>query len=107
MSGDASLRVGVTTGRGEVVIDLGGDLVMATAPELWAAIDQALAAGQQRIVLDIADLAFVDSTGLGVFVRAGKELRAIGGSLVLRHPGERISKLLQITRLEEVFIIEP
>ncbi len=108
MSADAPLQVDVTSGdHGGVLIALAGELDAATAPELWAAIDRALAEGHQRITLDLADLGFVDSTGLGVFVRAGKELRAASGELVLRHPGERIAKLLQITRLEEVFVIEP
>jgi anti-anti-sigma factor len=91
---------------GDVRIALAGELDLATAPELWAAIDAAMADGHIRITLDLSELTFADSTGLGVFVRAGKELRSAGGSLTLRHPGERVTKLLEITRLQEVFEIE-
>jgi len=105
-SGDSPLRLDVTDDGGIVTIALGGELDLATAPELWAAIDDALARDRLHLVLDLVDLAFVDSTGLGVFVRAGKELRAAGGRLTLRNPGERVAKLLAITRLEEVFAIE-
>ncbi|HEY2430126.1 MAG TPA: STAS domain-containing protein [Acidimicrobiales bacterium] len=99
-------QLDVATGDEGVLITLSGELDLATAPELWAAIDAALAEGHQRLVLDLSGLGFVDSTGLGVFVRAGKELRASGGGLTLRRPGERVAKLLEITRLEEVFEIE-
>lgn len=99
------LRVTVGAEGDEVVISLGGELDISTAPQLWAAIDAELAQNKTKVVLDIGELGFVDSTGLGVFVRAGKELRAKGGGLVLRSPGERVSKLLALTRLEEVFEI--
>ncbi|GAC1315723.1 MAG: anti-sigma factor antagonist BldG [Acidimicrobiales bacterium] len=102
---NAGLRVTVGTEGDEVVITLGGELDISTAPELWAAIDRALANDHVTLVLDLSQLGFVDSTGLGVFVRAGKELRAKGGTLVLRSPGERVAKLLALTRLEEVFEI--
>ncbi|GAC1587501.1 MAG: anti-sigma factor antagonist BldG [Acidimicrobiales bacterium] len=106
MTSDApALRIDTATVGAEFVITLSGELDLATAPDLWAAIDPALQAGHTKILLDLTDLAFVDSTGLGVFVRAGKELRAAGGGLVLRSPGERVAKLLEITRLEEVFEI--
>jgi anti-sigma B factor antagonist len=105
-SGDSPLRLDVTDDGDTVTIVLGGELDLATAPELWAAIDHALARGRKHLVLDLVDLGFVDSTGLGVFVRAGKELRASGGRLTLRHPGERVAKLLAITGLEEVFDID-
>jgi anti-sigma B factor antagonist len=105
-SADSPLRLDVTDDGEAVTVALGGELDLATAPELWAAIDHALARGRRRLVLDLADLVFVDSTGLGVFVRAGKELRASGGRLTLRSPGERVAKLLAITGLEEVFDIE-
>ena len=105
-SGDSPLRLDVTDDGETVTLALGGELDLATAPELWAAIDHALAQGRQHLVLDLAELGFVDSTGLGVFVRAGKELRASGGRLTLRNPGERVAKLLAITLLEEVFDIE-
>jgi len=99
------LQISVGTEGDEVVITLAGEVDISTAPELWAAVDAALNSGHTRVVLDLASLGFVDSTGLGVFVRAGKELRDKGGRLVLRSPGERVAKLLSITRLEEVFEI--
>ena len=102
---NAGLRLTVGTEGDEVVITLGGELDISTAPELWAAIDRALTNDHVTLVLDLGQLGFVDSTGLGVFVRAGKELRAKGGTLVLRSPGERVAKLLALTRLEEVFEI--
>ena len=106
MENERALRLGVREGEAEYLIDLAGELDLSTAPQLWAAIDSAIAGGHQRLVLDLKDLTFVDSTGLGVFVRAGKELRSVGGGLALRSPGERVSKLLEITKLGDVFEIQ-
>lgn len=102
---NAGLGLRAETEGEELVITLVGELDLSTAPELWAAIDDALAKDHIKLVLDLSDLRFVDSTGLGVFVRAGKELRTKGGALVLRSPGERVANLLALTRLEEVFEI--
>jgi anti-sigma B factor antagonist len=99
----APLQLQVDRAGDQVRIALRGELDVDTAPELWAAIDEAIAGGVVSILLDLSELSFADSTGLGVFVRAGKELRDAGGGLTLRHPGERIKRLLEITSLQEVF----
>lgn len=100
------LHLRVDKAGGAVRITLRGELDVDTAPALWAAIDRAIADGVLSIVLDLSELSFSDSTGLGVFVRAGKELRDAGGGLTLRHPDERITRLLEITGLQEVFSFE-
>src|SRR4051812_23091440 len=95
---DLQVEAGPTT-----VITLSGDLDPATAPLLQEAIDAAAADDSvERVVLDLSGLAFLDSSGLRVFVTAREALDARGARLALRHPTSNTRRLLDITGLGEV-----
>jgi anti-sigma B factor antagonist len=61
--------------------------------------------GRRRVILDLGELRFIDSTGLGSLVGARKRVRESGGELVLTNTAQRIVKLLEITGLDAVFMI--
>ena len=89
--------------RGEVVVlDLhgkitGGDrLIIET-------IDALVTRGVCRIVLNFADVSYMDSVGLSTIVRSHLRLRQQDGQLVLLHLPRRIADLLSITGLTKVF----
>ena len=63
--------------------------------------------GARRVVIDLAGAAFIDSTVLGVLLKALTRLDAGGGELVLVSDDRRILKLLEVTGLGRVFRIEP
>ena len=69
-------------------------------------LQEFVGAGHVRIVLNLADVEFVDSTGLGAMVSG---LRMIGdrGDLALAQPRETVQSLLRLTRLDKVFRIFP
>lgn len=91
---------------GDVVVAISGELDILTAPLLWERLEPLLPGVTGRLVLDLAATRFVDSMGLGVFVRAHKRLTAVGGQLVLRSPGEHARKVLDLTGLDRVFVVE-
>lgn len=82
------------------IIYLTGTLDMATAPQLQAALHQVIDAGEQHITLDLANLSFCDSTGLGVFIATHLKLP---GGLSLRNPTPQLQALLHITALDTQF----
>lgn len=91
----------------EVVDDtirISGDLDAQTAGHLNEVIASQLAAGRDEIVLDLAALQFLDSSGLRSMVLA----RGADGTgrVVLRSPSTSVMRLLEITGLAEVFDIE-
>ncbi len=99
---DLSVDAGPST-----IITLAGDLDPATAPLLEEAIETAMEdASVERIVLDLSQLSFVDSSGLRVFVTAREALGGRGGELILRSPTDNTRRLLDITGLGEVIQIE-
>lgn len=99
---DLTVEPGPTT-----TIALAGELDPATAPQLDQAIQTATEIeGLQRLVLDLAGLTFIDSSGLRVFVTARQSLTDSGGELVLRSPSTTVRRLLDITGLGEVLSVE-
>lgn len=101
------MQVTVTTSQHEAVFILGfgGDIDVASAVTVRDALDRVIAAGHHRIVLDLSEVRFIDSTGLGVMVGRLKAVRDLGGDMHLVCASPRIARVLAITSLDEVFTI--
>ena len=84
------------------VVEVSGELDLATAGRLTDALHQQLAINRRFTVLDVAGLTFCDATGLGVLLRAHQEYRAAEGRLTLSGVGPRLAQLLRITALDEI-----
>ena len=70
-------------------------------------IDRLLdAADTETLVIDLSELAFVDSLGLGVLIHARERCAETGAALVLRHVPERTMQLLMSAGLDRLFTIE-
>ncbi|MCK5458138.1 MAG: STAS domain-containing protein [Melioribacteraceae bacterium] len=62
-----------------------------------------LEGGKKNIIIDMEDVKFVDSSGIGSIVRAFSTVKDAGGKLVLTGVSNKISGLLSITKLNSVF----
>ena len=62
------------------VVAVTGEIDLFTAPELKAALGETLESGRSRIVVDLTDTTFLDSTALGVLIGAVKRLRSRDGA---------------------------
>ncbi len=82
-----------------------GELDLATAGQLRHELERLTSEGATLVTVDMTDLAFIDSTGLSVLVRALKGLRRLGGDMELHGPGPGTRKVLEITGLSELFSI--
>lgn len=79
------------------LIRVGGDLAYLTAAPLRAEVDRVLAEAPRGIVLDFADLVFIDNSGLGVIVHAWREGQEVGTTLRLRAVPRFLATILDIT----------
>lgn len=94
--------------RDEVtVVHVGGEIDVYTAPVLRERLDEHITEGRDNLVVDLEDVSFMDSTGLGVLVGRLKLVRITNGSLRLVCSSERILKVFSITGLDKVFQIYP
>ncbi len=90
-------RQGTTT-----IVRCHGRLVSGVADLLYSNVRQCIP-GSRRIVLDLTDLSFMDSMGLGTLMRLYVSARTAGCSLELIHIGKRVRELLQLTNIWSVF----
>ncbi len=87
------------------VIELPTQLVMANAAETRAAIQELIHDGHHRLVLDLNNINFIDSSGLSVIVSTMKAVHAEDGAVVLLKPSDGVRSLIELTRLHQVFDI--
>ncbi len=88
------------------IVQLTGDLNMFSAPELRTALVKHLEKGMARFVLDLTDLAFVDSSGIGVLVSFVSMVKKRENSkVVICGLNEQIHNIFEVTRLLSVFNI--
>jgi anti-anti-sigma factor len=89
---------GIERRNGAVVISLGGELDLYNADEVRAALSEAIDGQPERIVVDMADVEFVDSTALGVLIEARSRLGR--PALVLCAPQLETRRTLQVSGLD-------
>ena len=97
-----------TEDGGELLIfKLKGSLDLATSPTVRAALMDATAKGRRHLVVDLTQLEFLDSTGLGALIGAHRRANEQGGSLRLIVSEGPIARLLNITGLIRVLHVYP
>ena len=87
------------------VLTVGGDLDVVGAPDLRQAVVTAVADGSRLLALDLSELDFVDSFGIGAVVGALKRLRQRGGDLALVCPSARIRRVFEICDLDRILAL--
>ena len=79
-----------------------GRLTMVAAPHLRSAVEESIASGGRRIVVDLSPTTFVDSSGLGALVNGLKSARVAGGDLRIAGAPEQALAALRLTNLDRV-----
>ena len=99
------MQIATTPGSDRYLITVSGEVDLATSPELDTAIIAAIDSGATSVVIDLTDVSFMDSSGLGVIVRALKRCREAENDLDLVITNERVLKVFGITGLDQVIPI--
>ena len=101
-----NLDLSTRHGDGHVVVMLRGELDVVDAAGTAGAL-AAVTAREPRVIIDLAALGFIDSSGLAALVRARKHARHAGGDLLLAAPRRQVLRVLAVTRLLDVFSVHP
>lgn len=88
---------------GVVVVQVQGEVDIYTAPRLKVEIHRSMDEGASRVVVDLAGVAYMDSSGLGVLIGALKRAREQGGDLIVSAPNARIARIMDVTGLSRIF----
>jgi anti-sigma B factor antagonist len=97
----------VTTEEGRTLTLAGhGEIDIATLDTLAAELDNASREGIDDVIVDLNQVTYIDSSGLGLLVGAHRRLKSEGRSLVLRVADKEMIKLLAITGLDQLFALE-
>ena len=90
-----------------VCLRLDGEFDMGTAPLVEDALSPALDPRCARLVVDLADVSFMDSSGLRVLVVARNALDERGAEIVIANINDRLRRLFEISGLTTAFTFEP
>jgi anti-sigma B factor antagonist len=88
------------------ILVVGGEVDFEVSPQLKARLMRAIKAGSRRLILDLTDVTFIDSTAIGVLAGTVEKLDELGGgslSVVSNH--EKVVQIFEITGLDSVVTI--
>ena len=94
-------------GAEEYVVTVVGEVDMYRSPDLDRNLAAIAVRGGRRVVVDLSEASFIDSTVLALLVRELKRLDGDGGKLLLVSSDPRILRAFEITGLDRLFTIEP
>lgn len=90
------------------VIDFSGEITLGEGTStLRMMVRELVVKGHRKILLNLGEVDYIDSAGLGELVGAQETVRKARGELKLLQPNERVRDLIQITRLFTVFDVQP
>jgi anti-sigma B factor antagonist len=92
---------------GHPVVALYGELDLAGVPGVASHLIAVVAACGPSVIVDMADLEFIDCSGLGVLVRVLNWTRASGGDMILAAPQQHVLRILRLTGLAGLFSVYP
>jgi anti-sigma B factor antagonist len=87
------------------VVEVSGELDMNTTPQLRDRLEEVVRSGARSVVVDLTNVAFMDSSGLGALVVAYKDLRERDGWLGLAGARPVVRTVLSITATDRIFAI--
>jgi anti-anti-sigma factor len=92
--------------RGEV-LEVSGELDIATVPQFDAAVELLVSTPRDRAVVRMADVTFIDSSGLGALLRAHRIGEAHGVPLAIQDPSQHVRSLITLTALDATLRLDP
>jgi len=100
-----SLKASVRKAGDVAIVDLAGRITLGEGSGLVrSTIKDLVTAGQKNILVNLKEVSYLDSAGLGELVGSYASVTNMGGSIKLLHPQAKVHDLLQVTKLFTVFV---
>ncbi|MDF9715399.1 STAS domain-containing protein [Nocardioides sp. ChNu-153] len=96
------IDIDVSTDRGIAVVVPHGRLNMVAARQLRETLNGVIEGGTNRVVVDLAETTFLDSSGLGALISGLKSARQAGGDLRIARPTPAVLSVFELTNIDKV-----
>ena len=83
------------------IIELSGEIDVSCAPQLKDLLQGLIDEGKKQLLVDLNQVPFMDSTGLGIFISAFKRNQHMGGTIKFAHPQETLRKVFSLTHTDK------
>jgi len=87
------------------ILDINGDIDINSSPEMREAFENIANAKTMKVVINLNEVSYVDSSGLATLVEMLKKTRSYGGKMRLASLAPKVKSLFEITKLEKLFDI--
>ncbi|HCA39110.1 MAG: STAS domain-containing protein [Phycisphaerales bacterium] len=100
-----SLSISIDQGHDQLVVTPVGEIDLSTSPQLRQTLQTALADGDTTVIVDLAEVPYMDSSGVATLVEALQICRRQHRELVLARLSSRVESIFKISKLDAVFTI--
>lgn len=87
------------------VIVADGDIDIYSVASFKTAINEVLDTGANKLVIDLKDVEYIDSSGFGALLGATRRIRPNGGSIILTGCCDTVARIMKITQLDTIFVM--
>jgi anti-sigma B factor antagonist len=89
--------------EGIIVLEIAGNITgPPKSSELSSKLSELVEAGENKIILDLAAVDWINSSGIGILMKALHKLRSSNGDLMLARPVLKVKNILQITNFDKI-----
>lgn len=100
------LDITIGTDEWALVLHLRGEIDMSSAPTLTRCLEAAVGEHTGDVVVDLAEVAFLDSSGLNALIRARNQLAQHGRSLRARRPTAAVARVFAVSGTSELLLLD-
>lgn len=99
------MQINKTKQNDIVICRVNGDLDINSSPEIRKTFNELTANQEKKIVINLKDVSYIDSSGLATLVELLKRVKSYGANLKLSNLADKVKGLFEITKLEKIFQI--
>ena len=99
------MQINKTKQQDIVICQINGDVDINSSPDIRRAFDELAGLKQKKIIINLKEVSYIDSSGLATLVEMLKKAKSYGGRLKLSNLADRVKGLFEITKLEKIFEI--
>lgn len=99
------MQINVEEKNGVTIFRMSGDIDINSSPDVKKSFDAAISGKKDKIVINLGEVSYVDSSGLATLVEILKNIRPYGGKMKITDLSPKVKGLFEITKLDKLFDI--